>query len=359
MVNMGDQPTVCLCCWVFFRYNSKHVFNQYSNEGNSNMRPITILMFMVAVVVGISAQDTEDAVRLLGHGLPVNDVAYSPDGALLASASSDITTRLWDTTTGDALETLEGQLIAVRSVAISPDGDTVLTTGFNGAAYLWDLATQTRGESIVAEVPFNDGDFAPDGTSAALAMGDGAVRIYDLAEQDVIATLTLPDDMTVLLIEALAYSPDGTQIAAGTGFPADALVVWDVAEAAVQFAIQADAGTVHSVAFAPQGGQVASGHGDGTVRLWSASAGEAQMVIEAHAGEVFDVAYHPAGEQLASVGFDGVLRVWNLSDGTLAAEIAPADAPRSLMTVSYSPAGDQIAYAGESGVIYLQEVAAE
>ena len=49
-------------------------------------------------------------------------VAFSPDGRLLATASTDKTARLWDPATGDCVRTLTGHAAGVRGVAFSPDG---------------------------------------------------------------------------------------------------------------------------------------------------------------------------------------------------------------------------------------------
>src|SRR5258706_363303 len=59
---------------------------------------------------------------LIGHLSLVMVVGFSPDGGLLASASSDKTIKLWDPHTGEHLRTLEGHSDWVTSVAFSPDG---------------------------------------------------------------------------------------------------------------------------------------------------------------------------------------------------------------------------------------------
>jgi WD40 repeat protein len=72
---------------------------------------------------------------------PVQSVAFSPDGALLATGNTGTEVRIYETATGKRRSTLTGHAGAVFALKFSPDGQRLYSAGFEGIVRVFDPAT--------------------------------------------------------------------------------------------------------------------------------------------------------------------------------------------------------------------------
>ncbi len=89
-----------------------------------------------------------------GHGKGVTNVAFSRDGKLLATSSTDNTIKIWDLASRRELRTLVGHTANVESMDFSPDGRLLASAGEDGSTFLWDA---NAGEHLLTLVSLDDG----------------------------------------------------------------------------------------------------------------------------------------------------------------------------------------------------------
>ena len=272
-----------------------------------------ILTFAVnASAEALSQSNLPDGAKArLGKGR-IFDAAYSPDGKLLAVASS-LGIWLYAAETGEALDLLTMSGAAyVRNVYFSPNGQILLSRDSNGSAFVWDAVTREylhRLESdrwgiyrdaVTREYLHRLGRggydiaFSPDGRTVAVASSDagwGSIHFYDVVTGEHLRTIE--DEQTAERNDRLNLQ-GLTTIHAGIY------------------------GGVGSLSFRPDSKMLASGHSDGNIRFWSVDTGELLKTFAAHASGVEFVAFHPDGKTLASSGrLDGTLRIWDADTGEL------------------------------------------
>jgi WD40 repeat protein/serine/threonine protein kinase len=288
----------------------------------------------------------------------VNSVAFSPDGARLASAGGDGRVKIWNSRTGDVVQTVpRAHAGSVVAVAFHPDGCCLASAGADGLVKIWDLTTSPEPqevfrcpyEGIVRK--FGAADAVafrpPDGRQLAVG-SNGAVRVWDWKDGQVLHTFTGFEHHSI----SVAFSRDGRRLAAGSWL--ESVRIWDPTTSdGPLLTLPGHRHPISALAFSPDGARLASASLDRTVKVWDTATGQPVLPPLPHPGLVLHAAYSPNGRRLASAGEDKAVHIWDAETGREVLALRGHTDVCQCVAYSPDPDGWRLASAGADGTIRI------
>ena len=208
------------------------------------------------------------------HTNTVTRLTFNTDGNLLASASFDKTSKLWQVQDNKLQEqqTFTGHDIGVYAVAFSPDSKTLATAGYDGHIGLFTVGTE--------EKQFIENTH--EGTVISVIFDNSGTRLLSSGNEDRATRLWNLNTTPPTLLQEFSKAQDK--------------LMW--------------------ANFSPDNKWVASVGRDGVVHIYTTQDGQEQYRLVGHENTIFRAIFSPDSQQVATVGGDATVRLWDLSNGS-------------------------------------------
>jgi RNA polymerase sigma factor (sigma-70 family) len=272
----------------------------------------------------VDPKDGQELRTLSVPDLSASQLLFAPDGRSLAlggSSGDNVVACVLDAISGKVTRRWEwpkgrSPHANVEELAFTTDGRRLAAMMFRqGQARVWDLRAEDK-PLILEHAQGYSLSFSPDGKTLATAGWDKKLRFWDPTNGGLKREFLVSNPTETVRgapkthdrrLWAVAYSPDGTRIAAAdmNGL----LWLWDADSLQVKLVFHTGDSRV---AFSPDGLWLATGGGSGKTNVWDALTGDLVWDRGAHAGGLFTVGFSRDSRRLLSGGRDGLGYVWDL-----------------------------------------------
>ncbi|EIW75622.1 WD40 repeat-like protein [Coniophora puteana RWD-64-598 SS2] len=288
-----------------------------------------------------------------GHTDGILCLAYSPDGAFLATGSDDNMIRIWETSTGlQNGEVLKGHTSHIHAIDYSPDGQHLVSGSHDHSIRVWDTNThQTIMGPLKCHNLVHSVKYSPDGAFIASGDHDG-LKLWAAHTGNSVATYVHPRR-----INSVSFSPSGEHVATACRDRFIRIFTLNVSGLELSREISGHTSSVTSIQYSPDGSVIASASEDYTISLWNSHSGE----------RIRDPLHHNGGHEwiwaidisridsLASGAEDGIICIWDLQcEDTITKRLFGHDG--RVRAVKFTPDSTRLVSGGDDETIRVWDV---
>jgi WD40 repeat protein len=256
----------------------------------------------------------------------INDIAWSPDGQMIAIATSNNTIQICDVANGKAIWTLRGPSSKISSITWSPDGKTVASGCGDTTIWLWNINTGKKRKQLKGHTDWAwKVSWSPDGATLASSSRDDTIRLWDMQTRQCQKTLEWASSS--FKSPNIVWTPDSQTLMSSS---LSMIGIWDVKAGAAMHMVKTKTNdTIESMAVSPCGNLVAIGT---KAIILILNEGRIVNKLEGHIQRVTSVSFSFDNRLLASKGDDQTVRIWRTDTWDTVAILQEYDSYSSLST---------------------------
>ena len=307
-----------------------------------------------APVAFFSAAGTkvQNLAPMQGHEDAVSDLAFTPDGAFLVSASyGDYSLRTWSLGGGKQVSKQKMER-RPSGLAIAPDGQAVVTVDVYEHLVFWPLDASGRlgaGAQIEAKVGRNpEIAISPNGRLLAVSSFDKRLTLWDFKTREKIRTVETEEGL-----RGVAFSPDGKLLAAGT--TTNFFILWDLESGIGKKIVVPRVGPeteTSQVCFSRDGSLFSTAHNQPYLTVWECPGMKYRHYVNGPMSGLMASTFSPDGKVLASAWGDKKMYLWSPSESQQ--PLAVLEGHQALANcMAFSPDGTVLATGGDDKQIFI------
>lgn len=238
---------------------------------------------------------------LEGHADEVSSVCFSRDSRLLASASTDCTVKVWNSSSGECLATLQHNAM-VDSVSFSDDSGLLISASVDSTIHLWNTSNWQR----IMTMEDDDGELT---TVTSFGTRDSQNEKHK------------GDKNSIFLVSG---SSDGT------------LKLWNTQNGKPFRTVKGHSGAVSEVTISHNYQLLASASLDSNIKIWDLTSGECIQILKEHKKAVYSIAFSHNSELFLSSSSDQILKLWKTGTWECLQTFDDSNTPDCMYSVKFS-----------------------